>query len=117
MERSGYKFNNDMLLIELYENLMVKKTKEKLKEDVLETFFVKEDFLFLIQYEEGRFIDIDQSILEFYFLLLCQEFDLANILLSQIYSYEIKNIINSMFIGDENNLIEHIVFFNFILDF
>jgi hypothetical protein len=83
--------------------------KEKLKEEELSTYFTKEDFMFLILYENGKLIDTEQSLLEFYFLLLSTEYDLANTLLAQSYSFDIKEIINQMFIGDENNLLEHIV--------
>jgi hypothetical protein len=109
LEKGGYKFNNNMLLIELYENYIIKKLKEKLKEEELSTYFTKEDFMFLILYENGKLIDTEQSLLEFYFLLLSTEYDLANTLLAQSYSFDIKEIINQMFIGDENNLLEHIV--------
>lgn len=115
LENSGYKFNNNMLLIELYENYIIKKLKEKLKEEELSTYFSREDFYFLLYYESGKLIDTEQCLLEFYFLLLSGEYDLANYLLSQSYSFEIKDIINSMFIGDENNLLEHIVMNNEII--
>ncbi len=99
-----------MLLIELYENNYLNiKNKEKLKEDELATYFCIEDFVFLIQFDNGKLIDTDQCLLEFYFLILCKEYDLANCLLSQSYAHDIKEIINQMFIGDENNLLEHIL--------
>jgi hypothetical protein len=99
-----------MLLIELYENNYLNtKNREKLKEEELSTYFCIEDFVFLIQFENGKLIDTEQCLLEFYFLILCKEYDLANCLLSQSYAHDIKEIINQMFIGDENNLLEHIL--------
>lgn len=86
----------------------MKKLNEKIKEEE-DSLFVIEDFLFLIQFENGRLIDTEQCILEFYYLLLCEEYDISNELLSQPYSRDLKEIINQMFIGDESNLIEHIL--------
>lgn len=78
--------------------------------------FTKEDFIFLITYSNQdtngdieRLIDVDQCLLEFYFLILCNEYELANLLIGQGYAADIKDIINQMFIGDENNLLENIL--------
>ncbi len=98
-----------MLPIELYENYLMKNQKEKPKEEDLATCFTSDDFTYLVSYENGKLIESDQCILEFYFLLLCGEYDIANILLTQSYARELKDIINQMFIGDESNLFEHIM--------
>ncbi len=109
LEKTGYKFNTDMLLIELYENYIYKKLNDKPKEEEIAVMFIKEDFFYLIDFENGRLIDTERSLLEFYFLLLCGEYELAIKLLTKSYASSIKDLINQLFIGDENNLLEQIL--------
>ena len=109
LEKIGYSLNKDMLLIELYDNFMNIKNKNKLSEEEKNYSFNSEDFSFLIQFEDGKLINRNQCHLEFYFLLLTREYDLAILLIKQRYAEHLKDEINQMFIGDENNLLEHIV--------
>jgi hypothetical protein len=95
---------------------MMKKLKEKPSEYEESEIFCYEDFEFLITHinqnadgDTERLIDHKQCLLEFYFLILCGEYDLANKLIEQSYANVIKDILNQMFIGDEHNLLEHIL--------
>jgi hypothetical protein len=94
-----------MLLIELYENLI---NKEQFKgKDEEYNLFNYADFELLISNES--FTNVDSCILEFYFLLLCKEFELATLLIYQPYAEEMNHELNQKFIGDENNLLKHII--------
>ncbi len=106
LEKNGYKFNRDMLLIELYDIYVNKKSKEKGLEFQTLT---KEDFIFLIIYDNGRFINTEYCSLEFYFLLLWEEYSLATLLLDQSYSKKLKDYLNNLFIGDETNLLKQVI--------
>jgi hypothetical protein len=96
-----------MLLIELYDIYVFKKSKDK-KDDEIDPLD-KNDIHFLISYDCGRLIDNNRCLVEFYFLLLADEYDLATFLLSQNYAHKLRDDLNQLFIGDENNLLEHIL--------
>jgi hypothetical protein len=102
----GYRFNQDMLLIELYENLIFKKNVFKDKQDEY-GLFTFEDFELILKSES--LTNVDSCILEFYFLILCNEFELATMLIYQPYAEEMNHELNQKFIGDENNLLKHII--------
>jgi len=107
---AGYKFNKDTLLIELYDNLIDKKNNsEKDKESKEEEKFGESNIEFLITYNNGDLINKEKCIVEFYFLLLCEEFDLAITLLEQDYTDYLRDYFNQIFIGDESNLLKHIL--------
>lgn len=107
---AGYTFNTNTLLIELYDLLTSKKDDmEKSKEINKEFFLNEDDRKFIITFKNGDLIDKEKCIVEFYFLLLCNEFELATILLSQDYARHIRDYFNEIFFGDENNLLKHIL--------
>lgn len=94
-----------MMLIELYDCYV----DHKLKKENLDKLLTQEDYIYLIVYENGKYLETSQCLVEFYFLLLCQEFNLALLLLQQEYASHLRDDINQMFIGDEKHLIEYIL--------
>jgi len=108
--KAGYKFNTDTLLIELYDCLLEKKIKgEKNKDYDEEEVFNESNMEFIISYNNGELINKEKCIVEFYFLLLCNEFDLATSLLEQDYTAHLRDYFNQIFIGDESNLLKHLL--------
>lgn len=95
-----------MLLMELYDQFINKRSKEKFSDNFSLT---DEEFSFLFIHDKGRFINLECCMLEFYFLLLCEEYDLALLLLDQTYAKPLKDDLNDMFIGDEINLLQQIL--------
>jgi hypothetical protein len=69
--------------------------------------FTYEDFETILRNE--KLTNVDSCILEFYFLLLCNEFELACLLLKQPYAEDCRYELNQKFIGDESNLLKHII--------
>ena len=83
-----------MLLIELYENLIYKKNQFKDKEDQYR-LFTFDDFELILKNEV--LTNVDSCILEFYFLILCNEFELATLLIHQPYAEEMNHELNQKF--------------------
>jgi hypothetical protein len=96
-----------MLLIELYDAYNIKKMKIEVTE--FDEPLNSEDFAFLITHDDGKLIQSELCMLEFYFLLLTNSYDLAILLLNQSYADLQREQLNQMFIGDESNLLEHIL--------
>ena len=108
--KAGYNFNTNIILIELYDVLTLKKDEgEKIKEMKREFLLTEEEMKFIITFISGDLIDKEKCIVEFYFLLLCNEFELATILLTQDYAKHLRDYFNQIFFGDENNLLKHIL--------
>lgn len=107
--RAGYKFNKDTLLIELYDCLNYKKNVDKTKDSKPDNLLTEDDMNFIISFNDGELINTDKCIVEFYFLLLCNEFELATNLLIQDYAAHLRDYFNQIFIGDESHLLKHIL--------
>jgi hypothetical protein len=103
-ETFEYDFNKNMLLIELYDLFMDRKSGKEPK-----GIFDAEDYENIITYENGKYLDTPLCLVEFYFLMLCEEFNLALLLLKQPYAKHLIEDINQMFIGDEKHLIQNIL--------
>ena len=95
--------------MELYDHYSQKKIKFGEKDPEQHFLLTIEDLEFIVQYEEGRFINIQCCLLEFYFMLLCDEYQLAVILLQQPYAKLLQDDLNQKFIGDESNLLKQIL--------
>jgi hypothetical protein len=80
--------------------------KEKPKDSEF-VLFNNEDFELILRNE--KLTNVDSCILEFYFLILCNEFELACLLIKQLYAEDCRYELNQKFIGDENNLLKHIL--------
>lgn len=114
MKDKGYVFNSNMLLIEQYDKYIYDKYKiSKSNTNQENISFSSDDLIYLIENQYG--IDVNDPLVEFYFLLMSHEYQSAVKLLSLKYSNKIKDELNSMFIGDEVNLIEKIVMKNEII--
>ena len=112
MQKLGYVLNNNLLLIESYDDYLKRTTKEKDREKIyslnydLKEPLTAENYEFLITKCYG--IDPETCIVEFYFLLMINLFEAATILLSMSYAEHIKIILNEKFIGDESNFLEQL---------
>ena len=116
MEILKYHLNPNLLLIEVY----VRYIKRKYKETI--SFNPKERKRHLLSTENLKYlitnhIGINQSncILEFYFLLMAFEYDPAVKLLSTPFAEKLRDRLNETFIGDENNLLEQLLYNNDIV--
>lgn len=106
----GFIFNVNTFLIEQYKIFVFKKhgaipTQEEVMKDTLLT----RDFLFILNYSDGLLIKED-CLLEFYFLLMVNEYDLAITLLSKPYSEKLRESLNHIFLDDDTNALSSILF-------
>lgn len=110
MESMKYVLNPNMLLIEVYERFVRKKYKEdtsKIHKDTEHKIFSTENLKYLITNNYG--LTSKDCLLEFYFLLMTLEYEPAIKLLSMQYANSLRDKLNEVFIGDENNLLEQIL--------
>lgn len=105
----GFVFNLNTILIELYRLYMYKKNESLPSTDNEREFLSYKDFLFILNYQEGLLIK-ENSLAEFYFLLMTNEFELATCLLSKSSSSILKSKLLNVFIDDDSSILKGILF-------
>lgn len=132
----GYEINYNTLLIELHKCYLVKKegiksntthiniSNEKSKNndyldnvDLLENhenLLKYEDYMFLINFKGGNLI-VDDCLLEIYFMLMTNEFELATVFFSLDFTSKVRNELLKFFIDDDSSLIKTILYTNDII--
>lgn len=85
------------------------KKEKEYKSNIFDFTLTPEDMAFIIEFENGEFLEVSSCMLEFYFLILCNEFNLAIHLLKQPYAEVLKNHLNELFMGDEKNILKDIL--------
>lgn len=105
----GFVFNYNTMLIELYRLYMYKKNETLPSTDNEREFLSYKDFLFILNYMEGQLIK-ENSLAEFYFLLMTNEFELATSLLSKSSSSFLRGKLLNVFIDDDSSILKGILF-------
>jgi hypothetical protein len=82
-----------MLLIELYDYFTTRKEREKNSVNEL----TQDNLKFLIEYENGKFLNLDCCQLELYFMILYNEIELANFLLNQPFLASLREDLENSF--------------------
>lgn len=129
----GYEINYNTLLIELHKCFLVKKdglkgntmhinmSSEKSKNmenldnvDMFENhdnLLKYEDYMFMISFKGGNLLPED-CLLEIYFMLMTNEFELATTFFSLDLANKLRNDLLKYFIDDESSLIKTILYTN-----
>ena len=105
----GFIFNMNTVLIELYKIFVYKKLKTTPTEEETKEMFTFNDFLFIMNYQEGSLIK-EECLSEFYFFLMTNEFELATTLLGKQYSARLRQSLNDIFLDDDSSVLSSILF-------
>jgi len=70
-----------------------------------ETFMAYTDFEYMIDNKCGKFFEPSTLLLEFYYLLLTQSYNLAVRMLNNEYADNLKNNLNKIFLEDDDKLL------------
>jgi len=72
--------------------------------EILDNFNYK-DFVFMLEYENGKLLDNTTLLLEFFYLLITRSYKLAILLLSQDYAVDLRSNLNKIFLEDDDKIL------------
>lgn len=107
MLESGYSFNENFLLYELYEISVASKnvSDEVEKHD----FINSEDIEFIITNEDYPFLKAEYIILEYFYLLITKNFDFSNLLLKQTLAKQLRFDLSELLIDDQTQILRSVM--------